>query len=47
LFGPRIGEAKLPLFATTWWSIVSVFRQVTESFALIVTEAGAKAVRLI
>ena len=43
----RIGDANEPPLATTWWSIVSLFVHVTESFWLIVTDAGTKPVRLI
>jgi hypothetical protein len=45
--GPRIGDANEPLFATTWWLIVSLFVHVTESSWLMLTVFGAKAVRLI
>ena len=42
-----MGEAKEPSFATTWWSFVSTFRQVTLSPCWIVIVPGEKPVLLI
>src|SRR4051794_18556596 len=43
----RIGDAKAPLSATTWWSTLSTFRHVTVSSWLIVRLDGENAVLLI
>src|ERR671934_2576406 len=42
-----IGEAKAPLFATTWWSVVSRFVHLTASVVAMVTDAGEKPVDVI
>ena len=45
--GLMIGEAKAPLFATTWWSFVSELVHLTALPVAIVTLAGEKPVAVI
>jgi hypothetical protein len=45
--GRITGEAKLPLFATIWWFLVSRFVQRTASVVEIVTDAGKNPAALI